>query len=92
MPALLALSSFVFGRYARNKWMQERESQRAELDKVMAEYHVLSDDAMAHANIQFSGLERDMEDARNMIRDSVSKLSGKAGPALKISSRTSAAC
>ncbi len=76
LPSLLALASFVFGRYARNKWMQERESQRAELDKVMAEYHVLSDDAMAHANIQFSGLERDMEDARNMIRDSVSKLSG----------------
>jgi len=37
---------------------------------------VLSDEAMAHAQFQFSSLEKDMTDAQEVIRTSVSRISG----------------
>ena len=42
----------------------------------MSEYHVLSNEAMAHAELQFSSLEKDMQDAQEVIRASVNKISG----------------
>lgn len=47
-----------------------------EIESAMADYQALSDQAMKRAEDEFSGLERDMEAARQLIRDSVAKLSG----------------
>ncbi|UCV12513.1 hypothetical protein KI614_04635 [Dechloromonas denitrificans] len=60
----------------RKRWKTKQQRYIAELDKVMSEYHTLSSDAMAHAEMQFSSLEREMVDAQEIIRASVNKLSG----------------
>ncbi|WP_211371084.1 methyl-accepting chemotaxis protein [Dechloromonas hortensis] len=46
------------------------------LENIMSEYHVLSNEAMAHAELQFADLEREIEGAQQIIRESVSTLSG----------------
>jgi methyl-accepting chemotaxis protein len=46
------------------------------LTDVMVRYHSLSNEAMARADRQFSALEAEMAKAQNVIRESVSQLSG----------------
>ena len=72
---LLAGYSLVSINQRRSK--KERQDEYiAELNSVMTEYNTLSTEAMAHAEMQFSSLEKDMVEAQGMIRDSVSRLSG----------------
>jgi methyl-accepting chemotaxis protein len=60
----------------RKRWKSRQKSYINELNAVMSEYHVLSDEAMAHAQFQFNSLEKDMTEAQEVIRASVSRISG----------------
>ena len=60
----------------RRRSRVRQDAYIAELNKVMAEYNTLSTDAIAHAEMQFSSLEQEMTEAQEIIRASVSKLSG----------------
>jgi methyl-accepting chemotaxis protein len=73
--ALLAGTIF-FSYSERNRWKQKQGSYIGELKDAMSEYQVLSDQAMAHAELQFTALENDMRDAQEIIRSSVSRISG----------------
>ena len=79
--AFLALAAVLLVATAlsvreRKRWKTRQKSYINELNAVMSEYHVLSDEAMAHAQFQFSSLEKDMTDAQEVIRASVSRISG----------------
>jgi methyl-accepting chemotaxis protein len=76
IPAILLIASFFLARKERGSWKLRQQAGMVELKAVMAEYHRLSDEAMIHAEHQFSSLETEMEEARKIIRESVSKLSG----------------
>lgn len=73
---LLLLCACIFSLRERNRWKSRQSSYVHELTNVMSEYHVLSNEAMAHAEVQFSSLEQEMREAQKLIRDSVSRLSG----------------
>jgi len=60
----------------RKRWKSRQKGHFVELQDVMSEYHVLSDEAMSHAELQFTSLENDMREAQEIIRASVSKISG----------------
>lgn len=72
---LLGLAA-VFSIGERERWKSRQKEYIRELTDVMSEYHVLSNEAMAHAELQFSSLENEMQEARNLIRDSVQRISG----------------
>ena len=79
--AFLALAAVLLVATAlsvreRKRWKTRQKSYINELNAVMSEYHVLSDEAMAHAQLQFNSLEKDMTDAQEVIRASVSRISG----------------
>jgi len=69
-------ASTLFSRSERGRWQAKQSARTGELEQVMAEYQRLSEEAMNHAETQFTALEKDMEEARQIIRDSVLKLSG----------------
>jgi methyl-accepting chemotaxis protein len=75
IAGLLGLS-IISGMGERNSWKSRQQAHLAELNNVMSEYHVLSNEAMAHAEMQFTSLENDMLEAQEIIRASVNKLSG----------------
>lgn len=60
----------------RRRWRERQLAKLKELNDVVSEYQVLSDQAMAHAETQFVSLEKEMGEARQLIRDSVAKLYG----------------
>ncbi|PKO39358.1 MAG: hypothetical protein CVU31_17315 [Betaproteobacteria bacterium HGW-Betaproteobacteria-4] len=74
--AVLLAGTIIFSYGERRRWKDRQRSQITELQDAMAEYQVLSDEAMAHAELQFSSLETDMQEAQEIIRASVNKLSG----------------
>ncbi|WP_428825426.1 methyl-accepting chemotaxis protein [Azonexus sp. IMCC34842] len=75
VAALSALAIILsFGQ--RKHWKSRQEAYIVELKNVMSEYHVLSNEAMAHAELQFTSLEKDTLEAQEIIRTSVNKLSG----------------
>ena len=76
LPAAVLATAAIYGRSQRRQHLQRQQDYMAELDQVMAEYQCLSNDAMAHAELQFSSLEADMEEAQRIIREAVTKLSG----------------
>lgn len=76
LVAGLLAGSILFSRRERGRWKTRQQVRMDELEKVMAEYERLSEEAMNHAGTQFSALEKDMEEARQLIRDSVGKLYG----------------
>jgi len=73
--ALLLTASLLSIR-ERSNWKSRQKEHIEELNKVMSEYQVLSDAAMAHAELQFTSLEKEMDEAREVIRASVSRISG----------------
>ena len=75
LAAMLVCAS-MFSLRERNRWKRRQSGYADELTSVMSEYHVLSNEAMAHAEMQFSSLEQEMRDAQKLIRDSVNRLSG----------------
>ncbi|MDD2883531.1 MAG: methyl-accepting chemotaxis protein [Dechloromonas sp.] len=74
--AALLIVAAIFSLQGRQRWKDEQRKRVEELNTVMAEYQVLSDEAMNHAELQFSSLEQEMQEAQTIIRESVSKLSG----------------
>ncbi|MFZ2972757.1 MAG: methyl-accepting chemotaxis protein [Ferribacterium limneticum] len=74
--AVLLAGTILFSYGERRRWKDKQLSYVTELKDVMSEYQVLSDEAMAHAELQFTSLETDMREAQEIIRTSVSKLSG----------------
>ena len=81
-PHLLIVIGILLGTAAvhaaakRKHWKDKQGSYIAELNAAMSEYNTLSTEAMSHAELQFNGLEQDMVEAQQLIRDSVNKLSG----------------
>ncbi len=73
---LLILTATIASLRERKRWKARQQTQLRELQDAMAEYQVLSDEAMAHAELQFSSLETEMRDAQEIIRSSVSRISG----------------
>ncbi|PKO90689.1 MAG: hypothetical protein CVU16_09695 [Betaproteobacteria bacterium HGW-Betaproteobacteria-10] len=71
---LCGVSIFSFDQ--RRRWKKQQTGYITELNAVMSEYHTLSGEAMAHAEMQFTSLEREMLEAQEIIRSSVNKLSG----------------
>ncbi len=74
--ALLLGAAIVASFGERRRWQARQKNYVDELQSVMGEYHVLSNEAMAHAELQFNSLEKEMLDAQEIIRSSVSRLSG----------------
>jgi len=72
----LLLGTAIISNGERQRWKGRQQSYVTELKDVMSEYQVLSDEAMAHAELQFNSLENDMREAQEIIRASVSQLSG----------------
>jgi len=76
VPLALLGAAIAISRRERTRWKRRQETRMHELTQVMAEYHTLSNEAMAHADSQFSSLESEMEEAQRLIRDSVGQLYG----------------
>ncbi len=76
LVGLIVLAATTASLRERRLWKARQQEQLRELQEAMAEYQVLSDEAMAHAELQFSSLEAEMRDAQEIIRSSVSRLSG----------------
>jgi len=72
--SLALASALSFGE--RSGWKTRQSAYVDELKSVMSEYQVLSSEAMAHAERQFGSLEKEMQDAQEIIRSSVNRLSG----------------
>jgi methyl-accepting chemotaxis protein len=76
LPFALLAASIAVSRRERARWKARQKTRMNELTAVMAEYQTLSNEAMAHAESQFSSLETEMEEAQGLIRASVGKLYG----------------
>jgi methyl-accepting chemotaxis protein len=76
LSVVLALASVAFSRSESTRRKAGQQARASEIDLVMAEYQRLSETAMDFAEQQFSSLEKDMDEARQLIRESVGKLSG----------------
>ncbi|WP_306604365.1 methyl-accepting chemotaxis protein [Azonexus sp.] len=74
--AVLLTTATLFSLREREQWKARQKGYVNELTGVMSEYHVLSNEAMAHAEMQFSSLEKEMHDAQTLIRESVFSLYG----------------
>jgi methyl-accepting chemotaxis protein len=74
--ALLLLAGGLLSIREREHWKEQQKGYVNELTSVMSEYHVLSNEAMAHAELQFTSLEEEMHEAQALIRSSVDRLSG----------------
>ena len=74
--AVLPLAAALFSVRERRRWKSRQTDYVNNLNAVMSEYQVLSDEAMAHAQIQFSSLETEMREAQEVIRASVNRISG----------------
>lgn len=72
----LVIAAILFSFRERKRWKSDQQRHLRDLHEVMSEYHVLSNEAMAHAELQFSSLEKDMHEAQEVIRASVNKISG----------------
>jgi methyl-accepting chemotaxis protein len=75
-PLVLLIIAVLLSQRERTRWKHRQQKYMTELTGVMAEYHRLSSEAMAHADRQFSSPELELADAQRIIRESVGKLSG----------------
>ncbi|MDP3438396.1 MAG: methyl-accepting chemotaxis protein [Azonexus sp.] len=71
---LCGVSIFSFDQ--RRRWKIRQNGYITELNTVMSEYNTLSGEAMSHAEMQYTSLEKYMLEAQEIIRVSVNKLSG----------------
>src|SRR5574343_1542467 len=74
--SVLLTGTVLFSYSERKRWKAKQRAYIDDLNNAMSEYNVLSNEAMAHAELQFSSLERDMHEAQEIIRASVNKISG----------------
>jgi methyl-accepting chemotaxis protein len=72
----LLVTATTLSMRERRNWQARQKAHFHELNNVMSEYQVLSDEAMAHAELQFTSLEKEMHEAREVIRASVNRISG----------------
>jgi methyl-accepting chemotaxis protein len=72
----LLAGTIIYSYGERQRWKARQQAYVGELKDAMTEYQVLSGEAMAHAELQFTSLENEMREAQEVIRSSVSKLSG----------------
>jgi methyl-accepting chemotaxis protein len=76
LPILFLFGSVFVLRGKRSHRKIDQQSRSRDIERAMEEYERLSNTAMAYAETQFASLENDMEEARQVIRESVGKLSG----------------
>ena len=76
LPLALIAGATMLSHRERAQWKARQGMHMKNLENIMSEYHVLSNEAMAHAELQFADLEREIEGAQQIIRESVSTLSG----------------
>lgn len=76
MLAITLCGVSIFSFDQRRRWKRRQNGYITELNTVMSEYNILSGEAMSHAEMQFTSLEKDMLEAQEIIRVSVNKLSG----------------
>jgi methyl-accepting chemotaxis protein len=76
LPTVLVAAAKLLSYRERGRWKQRQSERTKELEDVMSEYHVLSGEAMSHAELQFGSLEREIEEAQLIIRESVNRISG----------------
>ncbi|HEX6733533.1 MAG TPA: methyl-accepting chemotaxis protein [Azonexus sp.] len=72
----LLAGTIIYSYGERKRWKERQRAYIRELTDAMSEYQVLSDEAMAHAELQFTSLEEEMREAQTVLRNSVDKLSG----------------
>ena len=75
LPVGLLACAAAFSRRERSRWKNRQKGYMNDLVAAMSEYQSLSREATAHADIQFSSLEQEMDEAQKIIRESVGKLS-----------------
>ncbi len=76
LPIFLSAGILFYSYRGRKHWITHHDLRMKELEAVMTKYHLLSDQAMAYAETEFSWLENEMDVALKTIQDSVYKLSG----------------
>lgn len=76
LPVFLSAGILFYSYRGRKHWMTNHELRMKELEAIMTKYHLLSDQAMAYAETEFSWLESEIDMALKTIQDSVCKLSG----------------
>lgn len=76
IPIGFLCGAMAVSRRERGRWRTHHEGYMNELTSVMTRYQALSNEAMVHADEQFTSLEREMAEAQQIIRDSTSKLYG----------------
>lgn len=76
VPIGFLCGAIVVSHRERGRWRTRQEGYMNELTSVMTRYQALSNEAMVHADEQFTSLEREMAEAQQIIRDSTSKLYG----------------
>ena len=74
--AAISTGIIYFSHRGRSQWKSLQQFRMNELEQVMSQYQRLSDQAMAHAESRLFVLEKDLEEARLIIRDSVDRLYG----------------
>lgn len=74
--AAMLSAAVWFSHKERKHWHAQNQNRLCELDTVMIEYQNLSDAVMQHAEQEFSSLDTEMESAKEVITESVSKLYG----------------
>ena len=60
LPVLLMGATILTSRWQRRAYHEKQQARTMALEQTMAEYQVLSDEAMAHADLQFTSLEKEM--------------------------------
>lgn len=76
LPVILLISAILIAQRERSNWKARQESSMLELTQAMQEYQSLSDEAMAFAEMEFSSFQKEMEEARKLIRQAVSQIYG----------------
>ncbi len=76
LPVVLLVLAILVSRVERQSWKTRQQSSMVELTHAMQEYQELSDEAMDFAATEFASFEREMEEARKLIRQAVSQLYG----------------
>lgn len=76
LPIFLSAGILFYSYRGRKHWVINHDLRMKELETVMTKYHLLSDQAMAYAETEFSWLEKEMDVALKTIQESVYKLSG----------------
>lgn len=75
LSAIVLAVALFFSLQSRQQWKSRQIARMSELESVMIEYQLLSQQAMNYAENQFSVLEKDMLLARQTIQESVKTLS-----------------